>query len=188
MKKTKKMLIVVDPQNDFINGSLPVSCAVVAMDKLAAFLKEHKGEFDVIVITADWHTFTHCSFTENGGEWPVHCVQFSHGAAIYQPILDALQDVDYHILTKGLDDDHEEYSIWKNAKSNEQLHKLIDSFDINDVTIAGLAGDICVFNSLKDSLKELPNANFHFLKEFSPCIGDGKDVEEFVANSERVEF
>ena len=184
----KKILIIVDPQYDFINGSLPVKGAAEAMYCFAEWLKEHKNEFSAIVITADWHPISHCSFDINKGIWPVHCLQHSHGAAIYQPILAALNDVDYHILEKGIDEDHEEYSVWKNESSNKILHNLFHVNNITDANIVGLAGDICVFNSLKDGLKEMPNVNFHFMKEFSPCIGDGKDVETFINNSERVDF
>jgi nicotinamidase/pyrazinamidase len=105
-----KILIIVDPQYDFINGSLPVKGAVEAMDSFAKWLKDHKKEFSTIVITADWHPISHCSFEINNGIWPVHCLQHSHGAAIYQPILETLNDVDYYVLEKGIDEDHEEYS------------------------------------------------------------------------------
>ena len=37
----KKMLIVVDPQIDFISGSLPVPGAAQAMDELATYIKTH---------------------------------------------------------------------------------------------------------------------------------------------------
>ena len=185
---TKRILIIVDAQGDFIFGSLPVPNAQNKMNLLAAWLRDHKDEFDVIVLTADWHPVTHCSFKNNGGDWPDHCVQFSQGAAIYQPILDALKGTDYVVLTKGLDEDHEEYSIWKNHKSNEALHKLCDVHDINEVYICGLAGDICVLNSTVDTLRELPSAKIKFLKEYSPCIGDGNKVDEFIASTERVEI
>jgi nicotinamidase/pyrazinamidase len=158
------------------------------MNNLAEWLKEHKKEFKMIIITVDWHPVTHCSFDVNKGQWPVHCVQYSEGAAIYQPILHALNDVEYYVLKKGLDEDHEEYSIWKNHKSSVALHGVFNLKKITDVNIVGLAGDICVFNSLKDGMKEMPQVKFHFMKEFSPCIGDGKEVDDFIHNAERADF
>ena len=182
------MLMIIDPQNDFINGSLPVGGAPKAMTELAEWIEKNKKDFGTIIITADWHPVTHCSFKENGGEWPPHCVQYSEGAAIYQSILDALRDVDYHVLEKGLNEDREEYSIWKNNISNVRLHAMIKVNEITDINIVGLAGDICVLNSLKDGVKELPSVNFHFMKEFSPCIGDGKEVDEYIKTTERVDY
>lgn len=180
--------MIVDPQYDFINGSLPVDGAPTAMQKLAAWIEERKGEFDYIAITVDWHPVTHCSFKNYGGEWPTHCVQFSHGAAIHQSILDAIGEKHYEVFTKGVDEDHEEYSIWKNAASSKKLHNIVSVSGIEEIVICGLAGNICVLNSLKDGLKELPNANFVFLKDFSPCIGSSDDVEKFIATTERVKI
>ena len=65
-----KMLLIVDPQIDFINGSLPVPLAAEAMNELASYLKVVSGMYDVKVVSADFHPWNHCSFKENGGEWP----------------------------------------------------------------------------------------------------------------------
>ena len=40
-----KILLIVDPQVDFVNGSLPVTGAAEAMDALAAYVKEHGNEY-----------------------------------------------------------------------------------------------------------------------------------------------
>jgi nicotinamidase/pyrazinamidase len=82
----KNLLIIVDPQNDFITGSLAVPGAVEAMDNLVDVLNTKSVEFSSIIVTIDFHPFDHCSFKENGGEWPSHCIQYTEGAAIYQPL------------------------------------------------------------------------------------------------------
>ena len=51
----KKMLLVVDPQIDFINGSLPVAGAAEAMDALAEYVKTSGDEYVVRIVTSDWH-------------------------------------------------------------------------------------------------------------------------------------
>lgn len=71
----KRMLLIVDPQVDFVTGTLPVPHASEAMEKLAAYIAEENGKYDWLVVTEDWHPSRHCSFKENGGEWPVHCLQ-----------------------------------------------------------------------------------------------------------------
>ena len=87
-----KALLVVDPQIDFITGSLPVPGAEQAMDKLAEYIKENGAEYTHVIVTADRHPLTHCSFTQNGGEWPRHCVADSVGAAIWPAIMETLYD------------------------------------------------------------------------------------------------
>ena len=62
-----KMLLIVDPQIDFISGTLPVPQAAPKMDALADYVREKAHEYKLKVLTADWHPYDHCSFKENGG-------------------------------------------------------------------------------------------------------------------------
>ena len=80
----KKLLLIVDPQIDFITGTLPVAGAAEAMDALAKYVKEKGNEYNVKIVTADWHPYHHSSFADEGGMWPRHCVQHSVGAAIWE--------------------------------------------------------------------------------------------------------
>ena len=183
-----KILIIIDPQNDFILGSLSVNGAIEAMNKLSNFIIEHGRQYSKIVLTADWHPITHCSFIENGGKWPIHCVQFSIGASLYEPIMNALKEIeaDYTILTKGLNEDREEYSIFKNPTSCDKIMAICN--DVKNIDMCGIAYDVCLFDSAKDALRALPNANIHILKEFSPSISEegAKNVDNFVKNFERI--
>lgn len=63
----KKMLLIVDPQVDFITGTLPVPGAAVAMDALAEYVRAHGEEYSVKVVTSDWHPYHHNSFADEGG-------------------------------------------------------------------------------------------------------------------------
>ena len=58
----RKMLIVVDPQIDFISGSLPVPGAAEAMNQLADYVKANGDDYALMVVTNDWHPYDHCSF------------------------------------------------------------------------------------------------------------------------------
>ena len=68
-KCTKSLLLLVDVQYDFINGSLAVDGAPLIMDNLANYIAEQpEGTFDNIVMTADFHPYDHSSFKDNGGK------------------------------------------------------------------------------------------------------------------------
>lgn len=186
-----KILLVVDPQYDFLEGgTLPVNGAEDAMNKLANYIVEHGKEYAKIILTADWHPQTHCSFKDNGGMWPMHCVQHSHGAAIFQPILNALNEIkaDYKVFTKGVDEDHEEYSVFKNEESCNHILNLCEFLKAEEIDVAGIAYDYCLASSVKDGLKVLPNANFKVMKDFSPAIAQdtADNFTNFIENSERV--
>ena len=175
----RKILIIVDPQYDFIEGgSLGVDGAREAMNRLAEFIEAHYKEYDLIIFTADWHLPSHCSFKDNGGIWPRHCVEYSQGAAIYQPLLDALDDVkrDYDVLTKGCDEDHEEYSIFKNVISCSFLKAINKTNEISIVDVCGLALDYCVKDSIMDGKKVFINAQFNLLKDCTAAIGNPEDT------------
>ena len=94
-----KTLIIVDAQYDFIEGGkLEVKGGTQALDNIVEYL--NSGEISMVITTQDWHNGAHCSFVEQGGDFPEHCVAGTHGAEIYQPILDAIKK--NHILTISL--------------------------------------------------------------------------------------
>lgn len=58
-----KILLIVDPQVDFISGSLAVEGAKEA---LASALQNGEIDCDYVMVTKDFHPSNHCSFKENG--------------------------------------------------------------------------------------------------------------------------
>ena len=74
-------LIVVDVQRDFLPGG---SLAVGRGDEVVAPLNRYMERFEhkglPVLATRDWHPADHCSFREQGGRWPVHCVVDTPGA------------------------------------------------------------------------------------------------------------
>lgn len=192
-KNMKKLLLVIDCQYDFQDGGkLGVNGSTEKIDNLTAYVKEHGKDYEMAIATVDWHPTTHCSFKDNGGMWPIHCVQHSMGAAIYEPLLFSLNDNTNHfeILTKGCDEDHEEYSIFKNRKSCEKLVNLVNSIGIEEIDTVGIAYDYCVADSVKDGLKALPNVKFNVIKEFCPYIAEdtANEFTKFIENTERVKL
>lgn len=64
-----KILLIVDPQVDFISGSLAVEGAKEKMDALTDALLDGDIDCDYVMVTKDYHPSNHCSFKENGGQW-----------------------------------------------------------------------------------------------------------------------
>jgi len=187
----KKALFVIDCQLDFMDGGkLGVKGSTEKMDKLTKYINEHGKDYDFVAATVDYHPITHCSFKENGGIWPIHCLQHSQGASIYEPILMALlTKTNYcEIFTKGLDEDHEEYSIFKNVTSAEKIANLIRAFDTEEIDVVGIAYNYCLKDTVLDGLRKFQHIKFNVLKEYSPAIEDGTEIEfdNFIDNSERV--
>lgn len=185
----RKMLIVVDPQTDFISGTLPVPGAAEAMDRLASHIKAHAADYALMVVTNDWHPYDHCSFAPNGGPWPVHCVQYSEGAATYQPLLQALYESETEslFLQKGDLSHREEYSIVQNSSAREFFEATLGTEDPDtqyaQVDVCGIAGDVCVLNTLRDLLPMVGAERLCVLSDFSPSLDGGKVLKAFVEES-----
>lgn len=146
-----KILIIIDAQNDFINGSLRSLNGVDAMEKLALYINEYKNEYEAIIFTADWHSSKHCSFKINGGIWPNHCIQFTTGAAIYPKFSKVIsENTNVMVLTKGTDNDKEEYSVMQNESSCAKILNTIETKKINQIDICGIASEYCVLDTIKD--------------------------------------
>lgn len=189
----KKMLIVVDPQIDFISGTLPVPGAAQAMDRLADYIKAHAADYALMVVTNDWHPYDHCSFAPNGGPWPVHCVQYSEGAATYMPLLEALYGSATPVLflQKGDLAHKEEYSIVQNSAAREFFDHTINSANedaaanlYQEIHVCGIAGDVCVLNTLRDLLSLAGAERVVVLPALSPSLDGGKALLSFIAENQ----
>ena len=138
-------LIIIDYQNDFIppDGAL----AVPEGDEIVQRLNELAADdrWDLVLATRDWHPANHGSFAEQGGPWPVHCVQGTHGAELSAELDSDRIDA---IIDAGQEPDAEGYSGFE----NEDLARLLRERGITDVTIVGLATDYCVLHTARDAL------------------------------------
>ena len=140
-----RALIVVDYQNDFTPGG---ALGVAEGDAIAPRINElaASGDYDLVVATRDWHPADHGSFTEQGGTWPVHCVQGTEGAELHPALERARVDV---VVDKGQPRDTEGYSGFQATR----LADLLAERGIDAVTVVGLATDYCVRHTALDALR-----------------------------------
>lgn len=136
-----KILVVVDMQNDFIDGALgtPEAQAIVP------YIKELIENFDgKVYFTRDTH-FEGYMETQEGRNLPVpHCIKESDGWQI-RAELDALR------VTEAIDK--------LTFGSKELVDVLAGETDIESVTFVGLCTDICVISNamvVKAFYPELP--------------------------------
>ena len=139
-------LIIVDVQNDFLpGGALAVNNGDAVVPVINECIRHFTAKELPIFATGDWHPADHCSFVENGGQWPKHCVADSLGAQFAENL--ELPD-DVSIVHKGTDIDKEAYSGFQGTDLAEQLH----AKGVKRVIIGGLATDYCVLNTVNDAL------------------------------------
>ena len=85
-------------------------------------------------------------------------------------------------LYKGTNIGKEEYSIIQNETSANILNKLMEKWDIEQIDICGLAGDICVLNTAKDLKEVIGNIKLNVLEAYSPSLDGGTALSEFIRN------
>ena len=84
----KKLLVVIDYQNDFVNGSLGFQEAVALEDYLADLIKEYHNNNDDVIFTYDTHQKNYLT-TKEGKNLPVaHCLENTEGWQLYGKIHD----------------------------------------------------------------------------------------------------
>jgi len=140
-------LLVADVQNDFLPGG---ALGVARGDEIIPVLNRYAVEFRArglpIFASRDWHPPEHCSFREEGGIWPVHCVMGTKGAEFHP---------DFHlppsaiVISKATDPKKEAYSAFEGTTLDERLRKT----GVRRLFIGGLATDYCVLNTVRDAIK-----------------------------------
>ncbi|MDD6057047.1 MAG: cysteine hydrolase [Clostridiales bacterium] len=122
----KRTLIVVDMQNDFINGALGTKEAQGIVENVKAKIKEYQKRGDEIIFTRDTHGEDYLETSEGRGLPVVHCILGTHG----WQIADGLEVPDCTYIDKPTFG-------WTNW----------NQLDLEEVEIIGLCTDICVVSN-----------------------------------------
>lgn len=184
----KTALIIVDVQNDFVEGgSLAVAGGVDLANRLAAYLKENHGKYDIIVTTQDWHIDPKGHFSEAPDfvdTWPVHCVANEFGSRIVAPLAERVgelvvnDNIDYVRVVKG--EYTAAYSGFEGhvVNNGDTLKEELSIAEVTHVDVVGIATDYCVKATALDAKKA--GFNTTVLKEFTVGINSAVCDELFV--------
>lgn len=142
-KSKKGLLVVIDMQNDFIDGSLGTAEAVNIIPNVIEKINNWEGD---IIATRDTH-FSNYLETKEGRNLPVpHCVIDTEGHKIHKDIFSALTNSKHFSVLNKL------------TFGSTALPEIIRGLGYNYVELVGLCTDICVVSNallLKASYPEL---------------------------------
>jgi len=156
-------LIVIDVQNDFSPGG---ALAVPGGDEIIDGINALMRDFEVCVLTQDWHPAGHSSFASShegrspyemiempyGSQvlWPDHCVQGTKGASFHPGLLTDPADL---IVRKGFRSAIDSYSAFfeNDHATATGLEGYLRTRKVTEVTVVGLATDFCVHYSAVDA-------------------------------------
>lgn len=133
----KKTLIVIDMQNDFIDGALGTKEAQAIVGDVQNKIAQYKNQGDTVIFTRDTHGEDYLQ-TPEGKHLPVvHCVKDSHG----WQIADSLDTTDCLCIDKPTFG----WTGWGDLQ-------------LGDIELVGLCTDICVVSNALILKATFPNA------------------------------
>ena len=155
------ILVVVDMQNDFIDGALGTPEAVKIVPNVKKKIEEFKGR---VIFTRDTHGDDYLD-TQEGRNLPVkHCIKGSEGWEIC-PSLEQLR------TSEPID---------KVSFGSSELPELLLAMDaeekIGSITFVGLCTDICVISNVMITKAFLPEVPL--IVDASCCAGVSPETHE----------
>lgn len=142
----KKLLIVVDYQNDFVDGTLGFPGAENLDNLIYQKIFEHKFSGNDVIFTFDTHYDNYLT-TEEGKSLPVkHCIKGTNGHQLYGKV--------GSVFDPSLDLYFE-----KETFPSLDLANYLKNKDYEEVELCGLVSNICVLSNVIMVKSALPNAH-----------------------------
>ena len=151
-KSMKKLVAVIDMQNDFICGALSNSDTEKILPAVAEYVKRADEQGAEIVFTRDTHDENYAQ-TQEGRKLPVpHCVKNTKGWQIAEALSDYVQNV------------FDKYTFGSLLLAQYALDNQFDFIDL-----VGVCTDICVISNALLLKAFLPEAEINVVE--SCCAG-----------------
>lgn len=137
----KKLLIVVDYQNDFVDGALGFSEAAALEEGICAKINEYAN--DDVIYTLDTHSDNYMS-TQEGRNLPVpHCIKGTKGHELYGRVGEKLSGKKF---------------FEKNTFPSLELGKFLEGKAYDTIELCGLVSSICVISNAVIAKAACPEA------------------------------
>lgn len=149
-KKTKKVLVVVDMQHDFINGVLGNDMTKDVLPKVVKKLKETGKDYDCIFFTRDVH-YNNYMDTLEGQKLPVpHCISKTEGAKIPEELWNVVEELRKEGKFVSVVNKH----TFGSKNLMEELYKIKGK---EFIEFCGVCTDICVVSNAIGARMSFPN-------------------------------
>lgn len=156
----KELLIVVDFQNDFVDGALGFPKASEIEDYILARIKKARDVKEDIIFTLDTHDKDYLN-TEEGKNLPCpHCLKNSKGHELYGKVKE--------VQNLGL-------VFEKDTFGSRKLLEYLIEHPYDKITLLGLVSNMCVFSNAVIAKTACPNA--HILIDSKGSRSFDEDLE-----------
>lgn len=156
----KKLLIVVDYQNDFVTGSLGNESALKIYEPLLKEVKKYCQNNDDIIFTKDTHLSDYFTTVE-GKNLPVeHCIKGTKGHELYGDLEKISSH--YHVIEKD-------------TFGAKNLIFALKDKNYDDIQLCGVVTNICVISNAILVKSLFPNAHIHL--NHNLCASNDETLE-----------
>ena len=173
----KKVLIVVDMQNDFCSsdGVLTTPEAQAIVPKVAQYIRDHADKNTILFFTKDTHDADYLN-TQEGKKLPIpHCLKDTYGWELAPEMEEAIYDtrdkyfdfdtyfpyVSDHIICKPT---------FGSVDFQNLLYILDEEDDIKEITFLGIDTSICVISNAMLAKATLPEATIRVVADCCSSI------------------
>ena len=166
----RKILLVIDMQNDFINGTLGTPEAEAIVDRVAGLIETYPSQN--VIATRDTHAENYLE-TQEGRNLPVtHCVKGTPGWELHPKIAAALRKAD--VIDKPS---------FGSKELAERLRLMAEEEEL-DISLVCLCTDICVVSNALLVKAFLPETPVHVIA--SCCAGVTPESHQAALNTMRM--
>lgn len=167
---SKKLLVVVDMQKDFVNGSLGFPKAETLVEGIKEKVNKYIANGDHVVFTYDTH-FTDYLKTREGRNLPIeHCILGTEG----HKLVDELEEIANDIKNKRVHICHKENKFGYDV--NKILVKMLNSDEVAEIELVGVVTNICVISNAVTFQTAFPEASLTV--DASLCASFNDDLHE----------
>ena len=158
----KKLLIVIDFQNDFVNGSLGFRGAEKLEEVILKKIKDYKKNNDDIIYTLDTHDEKYLNTIEGSNLPIIHCIKGTSGHALYGKLKDEIR-MDSIVFEKS-------------TFGSLDLGMYLKDKSYSEIELCGLVSNICVIANAVIAKSAIPDP-FIFIDAMATSSND-KELEE----------
>lgn len=157
----KKVLIVVDMQNDFITGVLGTEEAKAITPKVAQYIRDHADKDTVLFFTRDTHDADYLN-TQEGKKLPIpHCLKDTYGWELAPEMEEVIYDTrdkysDFDTYFPYVSDHIIDKPTFGSIDLQNLLYVLDEEDGVKEITLLGVCTDICVISNAMLAKATLP--------------------------------
>lgn len=149
----KRLLVVVDYQNDFVDGALGFEGAELLEEPICRKIQEYREAGDTVCFTFDTHHADYLK-TQEGEKLPIpHCIDGSTGHELYGKVADELLETDrvFYKPTFG------SAELFARLVKLQEIADGISTQPFGSIELVGLVSNMCVLSNAVLARAACPN-------------------------------